>query len=98
MSACGAGRTDVAPFAALHTLPAVFAYQRHEPHRGDLRLLELVSTSREHVKRLLFPVTQWNKDAAALGQLLVIRRRNLGGAGTNEYRFVGRVLSPAKGS
>ena len=81
---------------SLHTLPAVLSDEWHEPHRGDLHLLQLVPAPGEHVKSLLFPVAEWNKNSTALRQLLVVSRRYFRRARADEYRIVRSVLSPAQ--
>src|SRR6266404_5091499 len=87
---------DEGAIVPLQTLPAVFADKRHKPHRSDFNLLELITVTREHVQCLFFPIAERNKNTASLGQLLLIRRWHFGGAGTDEYRVVRRVLPPTQ--
>src|SRR2546423_4567044 len=82
----------------LHPLPTVFAHERHKPHRSDLHLLELVTTTGEHVQGLLFLVTEGNKNTATFCQLLVVCRRHLRGARPYENCIIRRVLPPAESS
>src|SRR6266566_3491288 len=82
----------------LHTLPAVFAHERHKPHRSDLHLLELVTATGEQVQGLLFLVTEGNKNTSTFRQLLVVRRRHLRSARAYENCIIRRVLPPAQSS
>src|SRR4051812_15895347 len=97
-SASDAGRTGALAFPALQSLPAVFSHQRHETHRRDFFALQLVASTCEHVKDLLVAIAERDQNSPALGQLLVISRRNFRSAGADEYRIVGRILPPAQRS
>src|SRR5687768_9875637 len=95
-SACGAERTAAAVFGALRILPAVLAYERHKTHRSDLAFLQNVTTPCEHEQRLLFAIAERNENSSALGQLLVIRRRNFGRSGSHQNSIIGSVLPPSQ--
>ena len=86
LSACDAERMDDEATVPLQTLPAVFAYKRHKAHRSDLRLLQLVTATGEHVQGLFFPIAKRNKNTSSVSHLLLVRGRNFGGAGADEYR------------
>src|SRR6185312_850222 len=92
------GRKVVQVVAALIPLPTVLPHQRHKAHRCDFLGVEFVAVTGEHVKSLLIAIAERNQDSSSLGQLLVIRRRDLGSAGTNEYSIVRRILSPTERS
>src|SRR6267143_1192575 len=98
LSESDAERTDVVVYVALHPSPTVFAHERHESHRSDFRLLEPLSTTCEHIKRLVLFVTEWDENTSTLGELLVIGGGDLRRSGAHEYRIVRGILAPTQRS